>query len=213
MKIPTTEQWHTALSAELTHRPELAPCLPAIVEAADRLTRTVSRDGQILLAGNGGSAADAEHWAGELLKGFYHPRPLAAEHRAGLSSDIADRLQNGIRALPLTSFPAARTAMLNDQGADIDFGQLVWALGRPGDVFVAISTSGNARNLAVAAEIAHAKGLKVIALTGESGGGIRPLADIWLPVPSQRTHLIQEFHLSVYHAISICLENVVFGQK
>ena len=103
--------------------------------------------------------------------------------------------------------------MLNDQGADIDFGQLIWALGRPDDVFIAISTSGNARNLAIAAEIAHAKGLKVLALTGQSGGAIRPLADIWLPAPSQRTHLIQEFHLSIYHAISICLENVIFGTE
>jgi len=194
----------------LSHHPELQPCVPQIVQTTRLLHETYASDRQVLLAGNGGSAADAEHWAGELLKGFYLERSLSTDDRKSLSPTLADKLQGGLRTIPLTSFPILRTAVLNDQGPDMDFAQLVWALGRPRDAFVGISTSGNSKNLLLAAEAAKARGMTVIALTGKEGGQLKKYADAWIGVPAARTHYIQEMHLAIYHAISLVLEKQFF---
>ncbi len=200
------------LQRYLAHRPELDACFENILEATRAMADCFANSGRLFLAGNGGSAADAEHWAGELLKGFYRSRPLCGDDLAGFSTDLGKKLQGGLPAIPLTSFPILRTAVLNDQGPDMDFAQLLWALSRPGDILVAISTSGNAKNLLLAAEAAKARGLLTIALTGSGGGLLKPLADVWIGVPEQKTHLIQELHLSVYHAISLVLENQFFTE-
>jgi len=201
----------TELKKHLAHRPELDVCMEKIHEAVEILSACFSNSGRVFLAGNGGSAADAEHWAGELLKGFYCPRPLSQGDLARLPENLGPRLQGGLPAIPLTSFPALRTAVLNDQGPDMDFAQLLWALGRPGDAFVGISTSGKAKNILLAAEAARAKSIRVIALTGAGGGDLKSLADVWIGVPQEQTHLIQELHLSVYHAISLVLEELFFS--
>lgn len=191
----------------LRRKPELASCVPDIEAAFRAMCTAFESDHKLLLCGNGGSAADADHWAGELLKGFVHRRPLPAHMTEGLSGDVAANLQWGLPAIPLTGFPALTTAFANDVHPDFIFAQLVQALGRSGDVLVGISTSGNSRNVCHAASVARARGLSVIALTGQSGGKLKSLADICIAVPATETYLIQEFHLPIYHCLSLMIED------
>ncbi|GAA3762217.1 hypothetical protein GCM10022270_21260 [Terriglobus aquaticus] len=179
-------------------------------DAFDMLRQAHAADKVLLIAGNGGSAADAEHWAGELLKGFCRTRPLSAAERTGLDEAIAGRLQGAIRCIPLTGFPAFTTAFANDVDPTLIYAQLVWALGRPGDIFIGISTSGNARNVCEAAKVARARGLKIIGLTGSSGGALKEHCDICLRVPAAETYEVQELHLPVYHCLSRMLEEEFF---
>ena len=113
-------------------------------------------------------------------------------------------------AIPLTGFLSLRTAVANDIDPNLEFAQLVWGLGRPGDTLVAISTSGNATNVRLAARAARLKGMEVIGLTGKHGGKLRRLCRPCIRVPADQTHLIQELHLSVYHALCLTLENTFF---
>lgn len=197
--------------AQLIQRlPELAACREDIGEAYTLLHRCFRGGHKILLCGNGGSAADADHWAGELLKGFSHPRPLAARERRGLPPAVARRLQGALPAIPLTGFSAATTAFGNDVDPELAFAQLTSALGRQGDVLVAISTSGNARNVGHAVTVARARGLPTLALTGASGGRLRGLCDVSIRVPARETHRVQEYHLPVYHCLSLMLEDAFF---
>ncbi|MDX6767156.1 MAG: SIS domain-containing protein [Candidatus Methylacidiphilales bacterium] len=190
--------------------PALAPLRQDVAAAHDLLLHSVRQGGHLLLAGNGGSAADCEHWSGELLKGFKSKRPLGADQQAALGSDIGPKLQGGIPAIPLTGFPGLATAFGNDVDPVLTYAQLVWALGRPGDVFIAISTSGNAANVGFAARTARTKGLKVLGLTGETGGKLAPLCDLCLRVPSTETFRIQEYHLPIYHCLCLMLEDALF---
>lgn len=197
--------------AQLIQRlPELAACRDSIVEAFTTLQRSFRTGHKVLLCGNGGSAADADHWAGELLKGFVHPRPLSASERRGLPPAVARRLQGALPAIPLTGFPAATTAFGNDVDPELAFAQLTSALGRKGDVLVAISTSGNARNVGHAVSVARARGLHTIALTGANGGRLHRLCDTSIRVPARETHRVQEYHLPVYHCLSLMLEDAFF---
>lgn len=168
--------------------------------------------GKLLLCGNGGSGADAEHWAGELLKGFVSKRPLREPLRSQLGEPLAAKLQGGLPAIPLTGFVGLRSAWLNDCEPDYLYAQLVLALGRPGDVLVGISTSGNAKNVGHALEAADRLGLKTVALTGESGGRAATLAHHAIKVPAREVHLIQELHLPVYHTLCLLLEAAFFGE-
>jgi D-sedoheptulose 7-phosphate isomerase len=195
----------------LQRRPELLAARSSIVEAYEVLRRCFRADGKVLLCGNGGSAADADHWAGELLKGFCRSRPLSAKARRGLRPAIASRLQGALTAIPLTAFPAASTAFGNDVDPELSYAQLTSALGRRGDVLVGLSTSGNARNVCAAAEVARARGLKVIALTGAGGGKLKGLSDVCICAPARETFLAQEYHLPVYHCLSLMLEDEFFG--
>ncbi|MGB8031426.1 MAG: SIS domain-containing protein [Terracidiphilus sp.] len=184
----------------------LKECQSDIQEAFDLLTATFRKDGKLLLCGNGGSAADSEHWAGELLKGFALPRSLAAPMREGLPPEMATRLQWAFPVIPLTGFPAFATAFGNDVDPEYVFAQLVLALGRTGDVLGALSTSGSASNVCRAAEVARARGLFVLALTGRSGGKLKELANVCICAPAAQTPHIQEFHLPIYHCLSLMLE-------
>lgn len=197
-----------ALAALLAQHPELASCRSEIAAAFRALAACFRRGGRVYLCGNGGSAADCEHWAGELLKGFYSRRPPRL--RSGRLPVALRRLQEGLPAIPLTGFPALRTAVANDIAGELEFAQLVWALGRPGDVLVALSTSGNARNVALAARAARARRMRIVGLTGARGGRLRRLARPCIRVPAERTHLIQELHLSVYHTLCLALETAFF---
>lgn len=192
-------------------RPELAGTIPAITEAFELLRKCYRAGGKVLLCGNGGSAADADHWAGELLKGFCKKRPLTKQQRGRLRPSIAARLQGALPAIPLTSFPAASTAFGNDVEPVLAYAQLTSALGRPGDVLVGLSTSGNAANVCAAAEVARAKGMKVLALTGARGGKLKKLSDVCLCAPTNETYLAQEYHLPIYHCLSLMLEEEFFG--
>ena len=195
----------------IARRPELAPLRDDIARAADMLITAFRSGGNVLIAGNGGSAADADHWAGELMKGFESRRPLTREQRAGLRPELADKLQQAVPCIPLTGFPALRTAVANDIDPTLEFAQLVMALGRPGSLFVGLSTSGNAANVCAAAEVARARGLKVLGLTGEGGGKFASLCDLSIRVPAKRTLEVQEYHLPVYHTICLLIEDEFLG--
>lgn len=171
---------------------------------------------KVLVCGNGGSAADSEHISGELLKGFLLKRPVSNELRNKLASMfddggfIADNLQMGVKCIPLVALTSASTAFLNDCNPHLVFAQLVNSLACAGDVLIAISTSGNSKNVVYAAKVAKALGVKVVAFTGKSGGALKQIADVTLNVPSSVTYLIQEYHLPVYHLICMCVENELF---
>ncbi|MGI4981503.1 MAG: D-sedoheptulose-7-phosphate isomerase [Janthinobacterium lividum] len=190
--------------------PALLPCIDTINRAFTLLRDSLQQDGTLFLAGNGGSAADADHLTGELLKGFCNLRPLTADARSGLRPEIADKLQGGIRAIPLTGFPAFTTAFSNDVDPNLVWAQLIHTLGRPGDVFIGLSTSGNAKNVCAAAEIARARGLKVMGLTGQSGGNLKDLSNVCIRVPATETYHVQELHLPTYHCLALMLEDEFF---
>ncbi len=184
----------------------LEACRSDIQQAFDLLAATFLENGKLLLCGNGGSASDSEHWAGEMLKGFAHSRPLSASMRDGLPAEMAARLQWAFPVIPLTGFPALGTAFSNDVEPEFVFAQLMLALGRAGDVLAALSTSGNSGNICRAAEVARARSISVLALTGASGGKLGDLADVCICVLTTRTPDIQEFHLPIYHCLSLMLE-------
>jgi len=189
--------------------PLLATCRDGVLGAFDLLTQTFDRGGQVLVCGNGGSAADAEHIAGELIKGFELPRRITADY--GLPDGLDARLQRGLPVIPLTGFAALRSAVANDTDPRLEFAQLVQALGRPGDGLLCLSTSGNAVNVRLAAQVAKAKNMRVVALTGRDGGALAPLADVAIRVPATGARPVQEVHLPVYHTLCLMLETAYFG--
>ncbi|GAB6392011.1 MAG: phosphoheptose isomerase/SIS domain-containing protein [Treponematales bacterium] len=197
--------------------PQLISIQKDIQQAYTVIVETYERKGKLLIAGNGGSAADAEHIAGELMKGFLKPRRPPADVAAALEQidherggRIALYLQRGLPAICLSSHGALFTAVLNDQGADMVYAQQVYGYGKPEDVFLGISTSGNADNVINAAITAKALGLKTVALTGGYGGAFAVLADVAVIVPETETYKIQELHLPVYHALCLMIEEHFF---
>ena len=191
----------------------LEVCRRDVQQAFDLLAAAFQNDQKLLLCGNGGSAADSEHWAGEMLKGFAHARPLSSLMRRGLPPETAARLQWAFPVIPLTGFPALATAFGNDVDPEYVFAQLLLALGRAGDVLGALSTSGNSANVCRAAEVARARRLSVLAMTGATGGKLRELADVCICVPATQTPQIQEFHLPVYHCLSLMLEEAFTAHR
>ena len=196
----------------LARRPELAPCAVDVADVCGAVIDCFERGGKLLLCGNGGSAADCEHIAGELLKGFLKKRPVPADECPSLDEETLGKLQMGLPVVPLTGFPAFNSAFCNDADPDLVYAQLTLALGRPGDILFCISTSGNAQNVVAAARVARSRGLAVVALTGASGGALAPLADVAVTVPADRTHLAQELHLPVYHCICAAVEEHFFKE-
>lgn len=186
------------------------PCLRATdkdIEIATSIITDAFKAGcKLLTCGNGGSAADSEHISGELLKSFITPRPIdrALEEKLlglGMGKEEASALEKGYPVIPLVSLTSFSTAYSNDKNPALVFAQAVNALGREGDVLWAITTSGNSRNTLLAAIVAKAKGMKIIAMTGEDGGAIKEYADVTLRVPARETYRVQEYHLPVYHHI------------
>ena len=212
-KADFTMQTHAYIEQLLQRHPALAVCADSINAFYNELSAVFKRDNRAYLCGNGGSASDAEHWAGELLKGFYLKRPLNAEQLAGFPDDTGKRLQDALPAIPLLGFTALRSAVANDMAGDLDYAQLTWALGRPGDALIGISTSGNAGNVNYAASAAKARKMKVLGMTGQGGGKLAQAADICIKVPASKTHEIQEYHLAIYHALCLAIEEDFFGQR
>jgi D-sedoheptulose 7-phosphate isomerase len=197
--------------------PALKPAEKDLARAARALCAAFSRGRKLLLCGNGGSAADCEHISGELLKRFVRPRPLAPAVKKALvrlyrreGRCLAGKLEQGLPALPLPSLTSLATAFANDVGPAFAFAQLVNALGKKGDVLLAISTSGNAKNVAAAVQTARAKGLVTIGLTGRHGGRLKTLCDIVIRVPGRATPEIQELHVPLYHALCRMVEEKIF---
>lgn len=198
------------LAELLSRHPALAPCSHDISRAIDALVGCYRSGGKVLLCGNGGSASDCDHIAGEMLKGFCQKRPLSGPARERLGEELAGQLQGSLPTLSLPSFSGLFTAWANDCDPEYVYAQLVHGLGKPGDILIAISTSGNAKNVRHAVEVARRSGVIVIGLTGEVGGALAPLADIAIRVPETETFKIQELHLPVYHTICLAVEAEMF---
>ena len=200
--------------------PQLIVAKDCIVEAYQILEESYTNDGKLLVAGNGGSAADAEHIVGELMKGFVNPRKLEAEYSDALITVnkelgrvLSENLQGALPAIALDGHLALTTANLNDCEPLLCFAQQVNGYGRKSDVFLGISTSGNSRNILYAATVAKAKGMKVIGLTGEKDSKLSEISDTCIQVPETETYKIQELHLPVYHCLCLMLEDTFFGKE
>lgn len=161
---------------------------------------------KLLLCGNGGSAADCAHITGELVKGFLKRRPLPEALQAAIGEPWAAQLQQGLPVIDLTANSALIAAIINDLDGKNVFAQQVMAYGRPGDVLLGISTSGNSENVCRALQCARALGLRTIALTGQGGGRMGRIADLLLAVDETETYRVQEKHLPLYHQLCLRLE-------
>ncbi len=195
--------------------PQLAGNKGQVLAAFETLRKCYAGKKKLLLCGNGGSAADCEHIAGELMKEYRVRRQIPPEFAEKLRQHGAgeEMLKNIVGALPAISLAghvSFQTAFCNDNAAEYVFAQHLYALGEGGDVLLAISTSGNSGNVIHAATVAKAMGIAVIAMTGSSGGAIRELADVLINVPAEETARVQELHLPIYHTLCGMLEDYFF---
>ncbi len=200
--------------------PLLAVCKEPIQEAYDLLKSAYSEGCKLLVCGNGGSASDSEHIVGELMKEFKLKRKIYKDQAEAmkqidleLGTVLANHLQGALPTISLTGHSSLTTAFMNDSLPDLIFAQQVYGYGKPHDVFLGISTSGNSRNVLYAAVAAKAKDMKVIGLTGQRHCRLAELADICIQVPETETYKIQELHLPVYHCLCMMLEEHFFGNK
>lgn len=181
-----------------------------------QMVKTYENGGKVLVCGNGGSAADADHIIGELMKGFMLRREIKEKNNLPWiskeeSNNILNQLQYGLPAINLCAHTALNTAFANDVNPDLIFAQQVFALGKKDDLFIGISTSGNSKNVYYAGVVAKSKGITCVALTGEKGGCMKEHFDITINVPSNSTPIIQEYHLPIYHELCKCIEEYFFN--
>lgn len=205
------------LQCLLERYPALLVCKAEIEAARDALIACYEAGGKLLLCGNGGSCAACDHITGELLKGFLKLRPLTAEAKhkmkaknPALDDGTLEKLQGGLPAVSLPALTALSTAICNDIDPTLIYAQSVLALGKEGDVLIAISTSGNAKNVGAAAGVAKSLGIKVVALTGENGGALDTAADICIHAPERETFQVQELHLPICHYLCAAMEEHFF---
>lgn len=225
----------------LTRYPLLQNQKESIWKMYEMMAESFAHHGKLLVAGNGGSAADADHIVGELMKGFAKKRKLKIaadnetdfikkkglitevcsltemysrleEMEAGAGKKIMEKLQGALPAISLTGHLALSTAYANDVDPLYGFAQQVYGYGRKGDVFLGISTSGNSQNVLYACMVAKANGMKVVGMTGRNGGKLKELCDMVIMVPADEAYLVQELHLPVYHCLCLMLENYFFRQ-
>jgi len=200
------------LNELLGRYPQLKSCAGDIQAAYELLAECYGQDGVVYLCGNGGSAADAEHIVGELMKSFTGHRPLPPDFTERLQDDaVAGRLEGALRAMALTGQISLSTAFANDVAAELVFAQQLFGYGRSGDVCWGLRTSGNAKNVLLAFKVARAKGMKTLGLTGQGGGAMLNGCDVCIRVPETETYKVQELHLPVYHALCRMLEARFFG--
>ena len=214
MKEQVQKEWDVLLA----NYPQLSGCADDILAAYELLKDACLRGGLILTCGNGGSAADAEHITGELMKGFKLKRPVTAEQREALVTAFrgegvyfADHLQRAIPAISLVSQLSLSTAYINDVAPDMVFAQQVYGYGCAGDVLLGITTSGNSKNVVNACKVAKVFGIGTIGMTGEQGGKLKEICDVTIRVPACETFRVQEYHLPVYHALCAMLEMELFS--
>lgn len=199
--------------------PALKGCKADLLHAIELLINCYKNGGKILVCGNGGSAADAQHIVGELMKGFVLPRTLSSEKQTAIQSTfpessqyLIDNLQETLPAISLLGETALTSAYSNDKAPDLVFAQQVLGHGNAGDVLLAISTSGTSRNVVYACEIAKIQNMQIIGLTGAFGGKMKEFCDVTICVPSDITYQIQEYHLPIYHVICLALEEEFYGE-
>jgi len=214
-KLENRLQKHIELLVE--RYPSLAPIKEDIVAAYLLLAESYQNGGKLLIAGNGGSAADAEHMVGELMKSFKLRRKVENDFAQKLIAEdqelgkvLAENLQGALPAIALDGHLSLSTAYMNDCEPLLCFAQQVNGFGRPGDVFVGISTSGNSKNVLYAAVAARAKGMKVLGLTGANDSKLKELSDVCIQVPQTETYMVQELHLPIYHCLCLMLEDKFF---
>jgi D-sedoheptulose 7-phosphate isomerase len=206
------------LDGMLARRPDLEGCVPALLELHEALVRCYDGGGKLLLCGNGGSNADAMHIAGELCKSFERKRPVPADMAASLEglphgAELTMHLEVGLPAIPLGFDGSLKTAVENDSPLrDIAFAQEMYALGKPGDVLIGISTSGNAPNCLMALAVAKAIEATPVSLTGPGGGKMAEIADIAIKAPGDSTKTVQEAHLVLYHTACALIEAHYFPE-
>lgn len=197
--------------------PKLEPIKKNIELAIEEIIKCYEKGGKVLIAGNGGSACDSEHIAGELLKSFLKKRPIKEDLRKELlkiedGEYIADNLEAPLKAVALTSHIGLSSAYLNDREPYLVFAQQLLGFGDKGDIFIAISTSGNAKNILYAVKLAKAMGIKIISFTNENGGKLSKIADIQIKAPAKETHIAQEYHEAIYHELCIKVEEHFFKE-
>ena len=219
--VEKKEKNSTELFEELLQRyPALVSSKDDIRAAYRCLKDTFVNGGKLLIAGNGGSAADSDHISGELTKSFLFKRKINPQLEANLKdmysdegASLAHDLEGGLPVIPLTTFNAANSAFANDVNPKVAFAQLVNALGFKNDVFLGISTSGNSMNIVYALMVAKARGMRTIALTGKTGGRCKNIADVCITVDQTETFKVQELHLPVYHTLCTMVEADLFEEQ
>lgn len=213
------ERLYKHINTLIERYPKLEGVRQSIIDAYLIMEECYENGGKLLIAGNGGSAADSEHIAGELMKRFKIQRPVSNEYAQRLMEidsergrELAKNLECSLMAIPLVAHEALSTAYINDVDGYGVFAQQLFGFGRKGDVFLGISTSGNSKNIMNATVVARASGIKVIGLTGANGGELAMAADAAVKVPETETYMIQELHLPIYHCWCLMLEDRFFGK-
>ena len=213
------ERLYKHINTLIERYPKLEGARQSIIDAYLIMEECYENGGKLLIAGNGGSAADSEHIAGELMKRFKIQRPVCDEYAQRLmeidserGTELAKNLECSLMANPLVAHEALSTAYINDVDGYGVFAQQLFGFGRKGDVFLGISTSGNSKNIMNATVVARASGIKVIGLTGANGGELAMVADAAVKVPETETYMIQELHLPIYHCWCLMLEDRFFGK-
>ena len=203
---------------ELLNRyPSLCECKDDIEKAANAIIECYEKGGKLLLCGNGGSCADCEHIVGELMKGFLKKRPLSVEQKNKMKNncnlvddELLSKLQGGLPVIAIPSITALNSAFCNDVDPELVYAQPLMALAKENDTLIGISTSGNSKNVFGAVKVAKALGIKVIGLTGKTGGKLKETVDICICVPETETFKIQELHLPIYHYLCANVEEYFF---
>ena len=210
---------HKHIELLITRYPKLELIIDSVINAYGVFEEAYTQNQKLLIAGNGGSAADSEHIAGELMKRFKIPRPITPDLAEKLRAidpvrgeTLSKNLERSLMALPLVAHEALSTAYINDVDGYGVFAQQLLGYGRPGDVYLGISTSGNSQNIMNAAVVARAIGIKIVGLTGADGGELGRFADVAVKVSEKETYRIQELHLPIYHCWCLMLEDRFFGE-
>ena len=204
------QRMNESLEQLFSRWPCLKTCAPSIMDAFGVLLSLFRAGGKVLVCGNGGSAADAEHICGELLKKFKRHRAVPPEVAAKLRPELAAKLEGALPAVSLVSMSGIITAFANDVSWETAFAQQVLGLAKPGDVLIALSTSGNSANCVAAAEVMKAVGGKSSAFTGANESRLSQVCDVTIRVPETETYKVQELHLPVYHALCAAIEEEMF---
>lgn len=206
------------LTSLINRYPALNVCKEDICMAYELLEVAYLNKGKLLVSGNGGSASDSEHIVGELMKEFKQKRKVVGTQAEMLKkidiemgTILAENLQGALPAISLIGHPSLTTAFMNDAMPELAFAQQVNGYGKPGDVYLGISTSGNSKNVLYAAITAKSIGMKVIGLTGRKASRLMELADVCIRVPATETYKIQELHQPIYHCLCLMLEDKFFG--
>ena len=211
------QTYHEVLDSLVENYPELSASERDIRSAAEVMLSTFAAGGQLLVCGNGGSAADSEHVVGELMKSFRFKRPVSQQfleaYRKANGEEAPVWLEGALPAISLVSQTALSTAFGNDEASVGIFAQQVYGYGREGDALLAISTSGNSANVVEAAKTARAIGVRVISLTGERKSRLLSISDVCIRVPRCEVFRVQELHLPIYHALCAAVEAALFGGR